>query len=213
MATDFSTLVPDVALHAPGCSQPMALHYLRVAAVELCRRSSVWEEPLAQASVTGLDFPYTLAPTDPGTRISRVKEVFLDGIRLTPWTRAESLTTTPDWREVVGYPTAYLVDKDFNLRVVPALSDSSTAALDVTLALVPTWTAESLDDVLVDLYREGLVAGAVSRLCAIPGQSFTNLDLAAAFGALFRVAIGTAISDANQGFTSANSRVQFNTFV
>ena len=209
--TAFSDLVPEVVVHAPGCSEPLAEHYIRLAAIDLCKRSAIWEETLVTVDVDATDFPYTLTPTDAETRIDRVKEVFFDGLRMTPWSQVEAKDTLTDWRDLEGTPSVYLVNVRNELELVPFATDV-TGALDVTMSVVPTWDATGMDSYILERYRDGLVAGAVARLCAIPGQMFTNTEFADHYGGLFRAAVSLATLDANKGNTFANSRVMFNNF-
>ena len=206
----FSTLLPDVFVSTADCPQPLALHYLRLAAVDLCVRSDLWTEALVLGSVSSATLPATITPSSAKTVMARVITVYFGTQRMAPWSVADSNNVDKDWREDIGPPGAFIVESGNQLRLVPEPLDAGV--LKATISLAPTWDADEMDADILTRYREGIVAGAVARLCSIPGKAFTDPATAALNAAAFNNAVARAKVVAGQGYSRANSRVLFNRF-
>lgn len=118
-------------------------------------------------------------------QVSRVLRVALDGAFLTP---ALPNTSTP--AQLSGRPTHYETSRtgsvfELSLYSVPDAAYNVVAEV----ALRPLRDATQLEDDLMNLWVEPIVAGAVARAASIPGQPFTDLGksqnaaVAAAVGA------------------------------
>jgi hypothetical protein len=206
--TTFASLLADVVPSVMGCSDPLAVYHLRAAAIELCTRSAVWVHEPASASVISTDFPYTLVlPTD--TQPVLVKTVYFDGTLMAPWAPAAANLSLEDWRDITtSSPNLFIMETPTTMRLVPA--PEVAGDLTMRVAIAPSWDATGMDADLLNVYRMGIVSGALSRLCSIPGTPFVNPPLAATHAALFGNAITQASIDARRGFSPAPLRVQFN---
>lgn len=57
----FSTLVPTIAAHAPGCPTPTIIKYVRDAAIEACERTLYWRYRTGSFALTPLQATYNYA--------------------------------------------------------------------------------------------------------------------------------------------------------
>jgi len=206
--TTFASLLADVVPSVMGCSDPLATYHLRAAAIELCTRSAVWVHEPASADVVSTDFPYTLVlPAE--TQAVMVKTVYFDGTLMAPWATAAANIGVEDWRDLTSSsPNLFIMETPNTLRLVPL--PEITGALTMRIAVAPSWTATGMDTDVLNMYRMGIVSGAIARICSVPGQPYTNPVLASTHASLFGVAITQASIDARRGYSSAALRVQFN---
>ena len=204
--TAFDDLLSEIAPWVPGCPSPVVLFHLRSATIDLCRQSLIWLNTLADIVVTSASFPLTLTPPN-NTEVTQIREVFFDGQRLIPWAPHAYDSTITDWRTEVGNPTMWVSEIPGVITVVKL--PKTSGVLKVVCALAPTHDASGADSWLIGRYRQGLVSGAISRICSIPGQSFSNPDMAMLHAPGFNLAVSRAIVDARRGFAPAQARVQY----
>jgi hypothetical protein len=156
----------------------MAQQALLDAAIVFCEDS--------QAVRSSLDTVYLVAGVaqyelDPPTAqaIATVLDVVIDGERL----RSVYFDEVASLKPQKGKPTSYYTSRDGGavvLHLYPTPDQRYTAA--VTVAARPTRSATVFDDDLVDFWADAVLSGAIGRLCAIPGQPFTSVELAVAAG-------------------------------
>lgn len=166
----FDALIGSVLIHAPGASDPLAVDALRMAAIQLCEKTSAWHESFTQNVRTQdieLDVPSQ-------SRAVGIERVYINGSLISPITAGQA-----DLFAQPGVPDGYYRTEDNVLRLVPAPSDAVSLSVDVILA--PTYTATSIPDDLANRCRKALIYGALAQLLIVPGQAWTNPTLAVAY--------------------------------
>lgn len=176
-------LLPNIRMYAPGVADPTAYFAIRQAAIEFCERTRSWRyEDLF--SISAQDAEAIFAPSK--SVIHDIDAVFFDGVKLKPKTPVQLDAIMPAWRSGSEKPNSfpmYVTQTEQNtITLVPA----SAGTLNISLFLKPAQDADQLPDFLVDQYREPIAWGALSRILLIPNQSFTNVEMAAAFGQAFQ---------------------------
>jgi len=196
-----------INLYAPGCALPTAYFGIRQAAIEFCERTKLWRYE-DEFAVTGTDAEAMIAPS--GAVVQDIETAFFDGEKLTPKTVEWLDANIRDWRSgtPAGLP-AYITQTEPNtLRIVPA--QAGTVKLAVWLK--PAQDAEEVPDFMVDQYRAVIANGALSYILAIPGKSFTNLDLANGFGATFQMMLSKLSNKGSTGQQRAPVRTKASFF-
>jgi hypothetical protein len=168
----FSRVLPYVG----GCSEPMARQAILDSAIRLCDKSNVIRQTVdAFSTVSGL-VSYDLETPNTQMRIARVLAVTVDGVEIegifeedVPMLNSQS--AKPD----SFYTTR--VNSELVLNMHPLPDDAYSVV--VTAAYAPTRSATSLSDDLYNYHIEGIVAGAISALAAIPNMPFSNDMLSA----------------------------------
>lgn len=161
--------LPRLAVHLPACPAPTMAQALVDSAIAFCDESMVLRAHLdAFWTVAGTALYELDAP--PQQQVSRVLRVSLDGAFLSP-----TLPNTSHAMSLSGRPTRYetsRADSVFEL----ALYSVPDGAYSVTVeaALRPLRDATQLEDDLMNLWVEPIVAGAIARAAAIPNQPFTD---------------------------------------
>lgn len=159
-------ILPEVI----GCSHPLLVQHVMLAARHFCTEAGVWDEVRPPIVTVAGQAEYTIdAP--PNADTVRVRGVWLDNRPLDP----ERIT-----RPVIRgqYPTGYHAAKgrgSITLNQEPAGGQE----LIVRAVYSPKLTTDELPDILMSDYAEAIAAGAKYRLMAIQGQPWTNGPMAA----------------------------------
>lgn len=166
-----SDFLPRLLIYTPACSEPLAEQALLDAAIDFCERSSVIRYTTDPIAVIENIVEYEICAPSNDQTVARVLKVFLNGEPIEA-IMAEVRTPVP---EDPARPSGYSIIEDdcgltLRLNVIP--DDAYT--LSVELALRPAKTARKVDSRLYTRWMDAVVAGALSRLYAVPGQPFSD---------------------------------------
>ena len=194
-------LIGSVLIQAPGCSDLLAVDALRKAAIQLCEQTSAWQESFTQSVRTqdvDLDVPEQ-------SRAVQILRVYVNGQRISPVTAGNA-----DLFGQPGVPDSYYRTEDNVLRLIPAPSDAVSITADVVLA--PLHTATAIPDDLANRCRAALIHGALAYLLAIPGHTWTQPVMAAAYLQMFANEISVISVHDNKSRVRAALRVRSSYF-
>lgn len=190
--------LPYVLPLAKGCSEPLAKQRLRLAIIDLCKRSMVWREFQTSVPTVLNQTAYAYAPAT-GQQVLELLEVKLNGIEV-PVVSADEGKALDNANTIYTY--AYGKLGGFELRPAQAAAQPI-----VTYSVVgPALTANTVPDAF-GKYVEGIAAGALARLYATPGMEFTNAQAAGIYAGLFESTVGDATDDAMKGAARVPKRV------
>lgn len=212
-----SAFMPYVIPHVAGCSEPLAFQALREAAQEFCTRTNIVQQTFTVSALAGvaeydLDVPSQM-------QLARLLKV---GWGTDRWLRvndrwdvdnALALRGTVNGDDPVqGDPTAAWAEPETAVfKVYPVPDRDLDAMFTVTASYSPTDTATQLDDVLLQRWRRGVVAGALAYLQMMPGQPFTAPTFAR-HRDQFETEIGRAIAEARKGAAMTSTRIKARAF-
>lgn len=174
------SLLTDIVLYVPGCPEPTILRALAASARAFCQESQVIQiESDAVLTTAGIpDFDITDFG-DANTDVIAVRSIRVDGKSISSkgqdWMRSmrQYLDQTP-----AAKPTTYYMTSETTGKLFPT-PDASTYTLNFTLAVEPTLQATVIPDELGRRWNEGVIGGALMRLCLMPGERWTSADMAA----------------------------------
>lgn len=209
--------LPFVLPFVPGCSNPQAKQAIVSACIEFCEQSMIAQNIQTETVVSGtMDYDVEVPAQ---MSLVRVMQVFYKGARLKP--RSREMVVNPmalraesidDVTIQTGTPFEWFIrapeDEVVTVYPRPDALAASTGGLTIVSALQPAVGATSVPDVLFDNYAEDIGFGAVARLVAVPGQSFSAPAAEAGFRKKFLDALSGATSVGRQGRVSAGSRVR-----
>lgn len=190
----------------------MRLHLVD-AAIQFCEETGVVRfttDPLltvAGQATYDLDIPGN-------TQLDRVHNVWVDGRPLrTPATAGADLldafTSTP---AVVGSPAFVTVIEPNTITLVSPPKDSGQS-LVVHASLRPTRGASQLDDDLYSRWIDAVVAGTLVRICATPGQPYTDVNQVMRYSSQYTKEANRARIEANRGRMAGPTAVRSRPFV
>jgi hypothetical protein len=154
MAT-LSDFKPLILPYAQGCADPLLEQKIKDTIDDFCQESGIWQKDLS-ISVTEDDTAYTLSPPA-GTQIVR-------GLRL----------KRSDEAEVTGF-----IYDPMNDQLLLDSKPGSDATWTLTVALKPKKNDTAIyKDALIDDYGDIIASGVLSLLMMMPGQPFSNPEMA-----------------------------------
>ena len=212
MSVTINSLLPRMRIMAPLVPEPVATFAMREAAIEFCRETKIVAEILPNITVVAGTSSYSLATTATPTQTRGVsaRTVWLDGKELPPITASELEEDGTDWTDDTGTPTHYTQLTEGTLRLYP--TPTAAGVLRVRAATAPTTAATEVDNALGDRWWKALVAGALAHIFGIPGQPFSNPDLAALHSMNFAALADDAKLAAYKGYTKARIRTRAHNF-
>lgn len=198
----WSDFFPNVLPHVLGCPDPLLAQELRRAAQEFLRRTrawKVWLDPTVTqdgAVEYDLDIPF-------GSVVVRVEKASAAGAPLDVLSPGTQLG---DWADG-GFAGSGLLSADrATFRLGRAQQGGKT--LSIQASLMPSERAVGIPNELYSQYADPIGYGAKARLMAIPGQAWSNVDLASANTVMFERAVQSASVDAWRGHTNSTPRAR-----
>lgn len=190
----------DVMTRAIGVTVPLLDQEVKRAAQEFLRRTRVWVEWLdAEVTADGNGEYYFDVPS--AAVVVRVEQATLGG---RPFPIESFRERTSDWT-APGATDAALVTADRALFHIGAAAPAGQL-LQVQASLAPGERATGIPAELYAQHHQHIAHGALARLLSIPGQPWTNFDLAAMHIAAFERAIGSVGAEAWRGHTAHTPR-------
>lgn len=176
------SFLPHIRPWAPGVPDPTAYKAIRQAAIEFCERTRLWRYED--------DFDVTIEQcndgifTPNGAILHDIEVVLFDGRELIPSTTSDLDRHEKGWRTGElgsGLPKYYTQMAPNNLILVPAMAGH----VYLCLRLKPAKDCKDLPDFIAAEYSEVIGWGALSRILTVPGQSYSNPELAVFYGNKF----------------------------
>ena len=202
----FTQFLPEVMPSVHGCSDILAINAIRNACIEFCTSTMYWQETQDPISLAAGDLPYDFeAPS--GANVIQPMAITIGGRPILPKSADWLDANIYDWRNQVADSPTYFYQPNANQMVlVPA----PTAAVTVTIrcAYIPARDGSVVDITLYEYYLEAIAAGALARLCSLPGQAWSNPQLADFKKREMASAITAATIEANKSYDRAGMRVQ-----
>ena len=195
----WSTWLPDLMPHLPGCPNAVARHELLHAAQILLQRSRAWTVTLPDQPVVAAQETVDVDLT--GAELVRIERAWYDGVVVPPRLVNEiEEAFGSDWQEHTGTPTAIVQMSPQVVRLYPIPVADAATGLRLRAALRPTESATGIPGDLARRYWEQILAGAKARLMLMPGKPWTNPDMAGVQAGAFDAGVSRAGWDAATGF-------------
>lgn len=193
--------LPYVLPRAKGCPPLLATQMLRLALIELCKRSLVWREyqTAVQTVADQTAYSYGVPTGATGQQVVKLLGLQLAGVDVSV-VEADKGKALDDAGSVCVY--AYGTLSGFQLRPAQA------ADLDVVTysAVAPSLTATTIPDSF-GRYVEGIAFGALKRLREMPDMEFSSAAGLAGASERWEDCIAEATADALHGFARTSPRV------
>lgn len=197
-STKYSDLFPSVLTELPGVSTLQAEEKIRAAVIDLCRKAKIWtheDDPtatMAQARSYDINTPS-------GSALVEIRALHLNGKPLGATTEDDS-----NYRTEYGTPEFYFQVSPEFVALWPVPDAEYLFTMDLTLA--PSRTSTTFPSWIAERYHDAIVAGAKSRLMGMPGQPWSNIQLAVHYAGLFNNEVAEAKSDTARSFVRAPMR-------
>ena len=199
-----SDFFPRMLPYLPGCSEPLAAQAVLDAAIAFCEDTQAVREQLDSFTTSAGVGAYEL-DTPSQQQVARVFDVVVDG-RPMAAIAAEDVGPAS---EAIGSPMAFYTTRygsEFLLHLFP--TPDGAYNVQVRAALRPTRNATQLEDDLFNLWSDAVLAGAMARVMAIPGQPFSDPAGSAGYSMAATRATNKARVEGNFGRVRAGMRVR-----
>jgi hypothetical protein len=196
-STKYSDLFPYVLTELVGVSSLQAEAHIRAAVIDFCRRSKVWSFEDDPANTVPYGRTYDIVPPS-GTAIVELKTIYANGELL------DASTDVPDVTSDPGVPKAFSQSSPEAYSLWP--TPDAAYPVVVTMTLAPSRASATFPAWIAEKYHDAIVAGAKSRLMAMPGQLWTNVQQAMFYRSICDTGVADAQAEASKGFTRATVR-------
>lgn len=195
----FDSIERLVSIDVGGCPIDTIRVNIAEVAHDFCRDSSAWVMRLPTVQTVPGQQSYELSIPDQSVVVS-IKSAKLGG-----WDLSPGLPDDVRSDQSAGRPQIFDHD-DSSLLLSPVPVDA--ASLDVFAVLAPSLDASRLPAFLVERYRVALADGVKGILMMMPGQTWSNPQLAQYFTLNFQKAVSAARRTAQLGRAGASLRVR-----
>lgn len=184
-----------------ACDAETMKRALRTSAIRFCTDSKAWRQVLTPITTVANQLSYTVE-NKWAADIIKIERV---GIR----TAAEITADADDEGSEIHYSHYEFVPSSQTLKFSSApATDAVTDALHVTAILVPQFKSNEIASSLLNLYHEGIIAGAVADICNRPVAPYFNEREARRAGRDFNNAVARAISDVAKKYGNNLHQIQ-----
>lgn len=205
--SSLDSFLTEVRPWAPGVPDPTAYKAVRNAAIEFCERTRLWKyestvDILEADPVVG----EIVLPDD--AALFDIEVAMFDNLELTPKATRDLDEIAPRWRGGdlgTGNPQYITQIEQNSLRMVP--SPAVDGALYVCLRLKPSQDATTLPAFMTE-YAECLGWGALGRILTVPGQSYSNPELATYYTGRFMKKLDALSNKGTLGQHNARKRTR-----
>lgn len=200
----FDAFFPYVLPYAAGCPDATVEHHARLAAIEFCRHTNVWQADLDGLAGDGTATLFTL-PLPAGAEMAKLLGVSISAAGYGPVDAtlraagAGAQMVRDDTTETIAY-----TDDLRTLTVWPAQAAGKTITARVSLK--PSIDAESIPDALFSHYAQDIAAGAIASILMIPKQEWTDTTAAGIKQAEFNAKKASTARKVERGFSNSARR-------
>lgn len=194
--------MPYILPHAKGCSALLATQKLRLAIIELCRRSLIWRETqnTVNSVLNQTAYAYGVPGGASGHQVMKLLNCYVNGAEIEV-VEADKAKRLNDAGSVCSY--AYGTLAGFEIRPAPGAANIPIVTYG---AVAPSLAATTVPDGL-GRYIEGIAKGALFRLHSTPDLECTDATAAGDALRQWERCIADATCDAIQGFARTAPRV------
>lgn len=212
MSTAHTKFLDYVLPHVPGCTPEMALLEIQNTIIEFCEKSLILQADHDPVTAIVGQIDYDLDP--PRDRlVVRVMKAWYKG-QLLEEMAPDEIDTPSVYNQRSGYhihrgePFQFFQKEARTFSVYPIPDETVKQSITLRVALKPTRSATTIDDLIYEEYAETIGSGAISRLALSPGKPYSNPALANVHRALFQAGLNVARDRAQNGYVRASRHVK-----
>lgn len=213
MSVELTAFINGISPHVSGCPESLIINTVRDAIIRLCGDVTVWRDDIPAGNITILVDDYTItAPAS--TEIVSVVSLQYDETEIYPQTEEVLDGVDSGWRAgISGRPSAFVHYAPNRIKFNRIPNATIVGGLVARVALKPTRTATTVEDVLYNDWRECIEHGALERLFRIPKKAWSDINLAAYHGKHFSFHINKAKNRIISGNTQKSISVVMRRFI
>jgi hypothetical protein len=171
----YNQWLPIIQVDVPDCPKALIIEAIRQKVIEFCSKTRFLRKELDGFYTVDSDSEYELeTPVD--TTIVDVLTVKVNKRELTPKTQDDLENLYQDWRDQSGEPRYFFLKDTKTAVFVPIPND--IYPVRVLVVLKPTQSAQDVDEVIFEEYRDIIKHGALSYLMQMYGKAWSEPNMA-----------------------------------
>lgn len=209
----YDDFLSRVLIEVPGCPEISALQAVRDSCIEFCEKSLILTRDHDPVTVKAGVVDYELEPPS-GYLVVKVMQAWLDNNKLEPMAydiiREASVYNRlfSAYQSAPSTPIRYLQKDERSVSLWPLADKNYANGLTMRVALKPTRSSTTVEDVLFEDYAEAIASGALGRLMSSVGKAYSSAQGAALHKAQFTQGLNVARQRASHGHTRSNLSVR-----
>ena len=188
---------PFVQVYVPDCPKALIIEAIRQACIEFCQYSRFWRKELDAFYTVATDSEYELiTPTD-----STIADVLLIKVNkevLEPKTQDDLEVIYNEWRDQSGEPKYFFLKNTNTSILVP--KPIGVYPVRVLVALKPTQSAQGVDEIIYEEYKDAIKHGALAYLMLMAEKTWSNPNMSAFYQSQFESSIQESKMRAEKGY-------------
>lgn len=210
--TSHTSFLDYVLPHVPGCTNEMALQEIKNTIIDFCEKSLILQTDLDPITTIPNLADYDLEP-DGDYLVVKIMKMWFKGVPLDPRALDEIYTpsafNTKSGALVEKSDPRFYYQKDARtFSVYPIPNERDVSSITTRVALKPTRSAQTIDDLIFEEYAEIVGHGAVTRLALSPGKPYSSGQVAATHLQLYTAGLNVARQRAQDGYVRASKQVK-----
>jgi len=212
VSTAHTEFLDYVLPHVPGCTPEMALLEIKNTIIDFCEKSLILQVDHDPVNAIAGIMDYDLEPPK-DYLVTKIMKVWYKGQEL-DGESPDEIKTPSVYNQNSGYvvnrgdPRLYLQKDARSFSVYPIPVETAARSLTLRVALKPTRSAQTIDDLIFEEYAEIIGHGAITRLALSPGKPYTEPRLAAARNGLYVAGLNVARDRAQKGYVRQSKHVK-----
>lgn len=177
----WSDWTPDVSIDVPGCPSFTIERAVKQSVIDFLERTHWLKRTAAPINVASGAAARSFAAPVIGTGecVLAIIKAWLSDEPIDVYGPDDVEDEWPDWKTRTGDPECVVMETIDSYYVVPAPTDTLTAALRLKVAIGYTDAATGCDDTIRQHWRDAISDGAKARLLSILGKPWSAPALAA----------------------------------
>ncbi len=216
------SFIPLVTVHASEAPHPVVEQQIRLAAIEFCERTRCWRH-VFRREVSCPGGPIRIIP--PYATIFEFEFAYFNDAVLTP-TQLTDIDFEPTQDDAFSAPPTHISQiEPGQVILFPRSNEPGLIYLSAFLKPIGSddWNGGTYDtgedddlnmlpDFMLVQHAETIARGALARILAIPGQTYTDMARAGAYAADFRDRMDTRFNTGLRGQQRAPARSKTHSF-
>lgn len=212
MSKTYEDFYDEVLPYLPGCTPAMAKVAIRNAVIDFCEGSLIIQRDHDPMTVIKGIIDYDFEPPT-GYLVTKIMRAWYKDAELSP-TSPDNLPASVIYNK--SYPGAVANENDPNVitqkdertfTLYPYPKENASLALTMRVALKPTRSSTTIEDVVYEDYAEVIGHGAKYRLMSSPQKPFTSPEGSVASKMFFDEGVNVARQRATRGYVRSELRV------
>lgn len=213
--TNITEWYDDIRVETPAAPNPLIADKVRLAAIEVCKRTMVSRETLDLIDIEAGVKQYKIEPPSSCLKIWRVLWMkTINGTSpLHPVSRHNLISQGVDWERATGEAaTDWVQIKNDIVQLWPAPTKDLDEELEAHVAFIPDPRTPKLDDRLYFYYKEAIVAGALAKLLGMSGTEWFDRQSAMIREREFQAEISKILANTQKDESVADLNVAMRPF-